>query len=89
MVHIPIVSRLSFGDYRSITFTFIILGIETCFRLIAYLIPGVILDAGKALVEKYAAFCLLIVRCCGEEGRIPVTVFLEDMGKWRERQRRQ
>ncbi|KAG0059475.1 cholesterol esterase [Linnemannia elongata] len=52
MVHIPIVSRLSFGDYRSIIFTFIILGIETCFRLVAYLIPAVILDAGKALVEK-------------------------------------
>ncbi|KAF9404007.1 cholesterol esterase [Podila epigama] len=51
-MHIPIVSRLSLGDYRSIILTFAILGIETCFRMVAYLIPGVILDAGKALVEK-------------------------------------
>ncbi|KAG0078855.1 cholesterol esterase [Podila epicladia] len=52
MIHIPIVSRLSLGDYRSIILTFVILGIETCFRMVAYLIPGPILDAGKALVEK-------------------------------------
>ncbi|KAG0351923.1 cholesterol esterase [Gamsiella multidivaricata] len=52
MVHIPIVSRLSLGDYRSITLTFLILGIEACFRMVAYLIPAFILDAGKALVEK-------------------------------------
>ena len=61
MVHIPIVSRLSFGDYKSIIFTFIILGIETCFRLVAYLIPGVILDAGKALVEKYALLFFVVI----------------------------
>ncbi|KAF9024879.1 cholesterol esterase [Haplosporangium bisporale] len=52
MIHIPIVSRLSLGDYRSIILTFVILGIETCFRMVAYLIPGPILDGGKALVEK-------------------------------------
>ncbi|KAF9313351.1 cholesterol esterase [Podila horticola] len=52
MIHIPIVSRLSLGDYRSIILTFVILGIETCFRMVAYLIPGLILDGGKALVEK-------------------------------------
>lgn len=54
MVHIPIVSRLSLGDYRSIILTFLILGIETCCRVVAYLIPGFILDAQKALIEKYA-----------------------------------
>jgi len=53
MVHIPIVSRLSLGDYRSIILTFIILGVEICFRMVAYLIPNIILDAGKATVEKY------------------------------------
>ncbi|KAF9285664.1 cholesterol esterase [Mortierella alpina] len=52
MVHIPIVSRLSLGDYRSIILTFLILGIETCCRVVAYLIPGFILDAQKALIEK-------------------------------------
>lgn len=52
MIHIPIVSRLSLGDYRSIILTFVILGIETYFRMVAYLIPGPILDGGKALVEK-------------------------------------
>ncbi|KAG0239660.1 cholesterol esterase [Actinomortierella wolfii] len=52
MVHIPIVSRLSLGDYRSIVLTFIILGIETLFRAAAILIPAPILDAGKQLIEK-------------------------------------
>ncbi|KAG0203100.1 cholesterol esterase [Mortierella sp. GBA30] len=52
MVHIPIVSRLTLADYRSIILTFVILGIETCCRVVAYLIPGFILDAQKALIEK-------------------------------------
>ncbi|KAF9184195.1 cholesterol esterase [Haplosporangium sp. Z 767] len=52
MVHIPIVSRLSLGDYWSISLTFAILGLEICVRIVAYLIPGVILDALKALIEK-------------------------------------
>ncbi|KAG0338985.1 cholesterol esterase [Podila humilis] len=52
MIHIPIVSRLSLNDYRSIILTFLILGIETCFRMVAYFIPAPILDAAKALVEK-------------------------------------
>ncbi|KAG0291120.1 cholesterol esterase, partial [Dissophora globulifera] len=52
MVHIPIVSRLSLGDYRSIILTFAILGIETCFRMVAYLIPAFILDSQKAFIEK-------------------------------------
>ncbi|KAG0268987.1 cholesterol esterase [Actinomortierella ambigua] len=52
MVHIPIVSRLSLGDYRSIVLTFIILGIETIFRAVAILIPSPILNAQKRLIEK-------------------------------------
>ena len=52
MVHIPIVSRLSLGDYWSIVLTFVILGVETCFRMVAYLIPSIIMDAGKSFVEK-------------------------------------
>jgi hypothetical protein len=53
MIHIPIVSRLSLGDYLSIVTTFVILGFETCCRSIAYLIPDFILDAQRALIEKY------------------------------------
>ncbi|KAF9959258.1 hypothetical protein BGZ65_000630, partial [Modicella reniformis] len=52
MVHIPIISRLSLGDYRSIILTFAILGIETCCRMVAYLIPDFILDAQKSFIEK-------------------------------------
>ncbi|KAF8934411.1 cholesterol esterase, partial [Dissophora ornata] len=52
MVHIPIISRLSLTDYRSIILTFVILGIETCFRMVVYLIPSFILDAQIALIEK-------------------------------------
>ncbi|KAF9362352.1 cholesterol esterase [Mortierella sp. NVP85] len=52
MIHIPIVSRLSLGDYLSIVTTFVILGFETCCRSIAYLIPDFILDAQRALIEK-------------------------------------
>ncbi|KAG0221391.1 cholesterol esterase [Mortierella sp. GBA43] len=52
MVHIPIVSRLSLGDYLSIIFTFAILSFETCCRMVAYLIPGFILDAQKSFIEK-------------------------------------
>ncbi|KAF9173621.1 cholesterol esterase [Mortierella sp. AD010] len=52
MIHIPIISRLSLGDYSSIILTFVILGIESCFRLVAYLMPDILLDAAKTAVEK-------------------------------------
>ncbi|KAF9584533.1 cholesterol esterase [Lunasporangiospora selenospora] len=52
MVHIPIVSRLSLSDYSSIVFTFVILGLEAFFRIGTYLVPGIIIDASRSLVEK-------------------------------------
>ncbi|KAF9357955.1 hypothetical protein BGX26_002747 [Mortierella sp. AD094] len=51
-IHKGTLEMKNLGDYRSIVLTFVILGIESCFRLVAYLMPAVLLDALKITIEK-------------------------------------